>query len=256
MKKIKTISLSSLRTEEDFGFLKLIVTETANLPKEGEGGSPSEISVLSEGSTPALTASVSTFSSAVDAFDAALKDSASVPSSAIASEADSARDASWRGLNNYLKAMTVHPNEDKRSLAVEMKGLCDKYGDPTSLPQTEESGILHNLLQDFDSYLEDTLSSVGVDAWLDDLREKENAFLEAVAARTEQEASRTVGIVKQTRQSADEAYRSLVDLVNALAVVNGDAPYATFIDHVNVLIDQQKSVLKARATNNAKKKEI
>ena len=152
--------------------------------------------------------------------------------------------------------MTVHPDEEKRSLAVEMKGLCDKYGDPTSLPQTEESGILHNLLQDFDSYLEDTLSSVGVDAWLDDLREKENAFLEAVAARTEQEASRTVGIVKQKRQSADEAYRSLVDLVNALAVVNGDAPYATFIDHVNVLIDQQKSVLKARATNNAKKKEI
>lgn len=250
MKKIKTISLSSLRTEEDFGFLKLIVTETANLPKEGEGGSPSEISVLSEGSTPALTASVSTFSSVVDA---ALKDSASVPSSAIASEADSARDASWRGLNNYLKAMTAHPNEDKRSLAVEMKGLCDKYGDPTSLPQTEESGILHNLLQDFDSYLEDTLNSVGVDAWLDDLREKENAFLEAVAARTEQEASRTVGIVKQKRQSADEAYRSLVDLVNALAVVNGDAPYATFIDHVNVLIDQQKSVLKARATRGAKK---
>ena len=222
------------------------------MPKEGEGGSPSEISVLSEGSTPALTASVSTFSSAVDAFDAALKDSASVPSSAIASEADSARDASWRGLNNYLKAMTAHPNEDKRSLAVEMKGLCDKYGDPTSLPQTEESGILHNLLQDFDSYLEDTLNSVGVDAWLDDLREKENAFLEAVAARTEQEASRTVGIVKQKRQSADEAYRSLVDLVNALAVVNGDAPYATFIDHVNVLIDQQKSVLKARATRGAK----
>lgn len=241
MKKIKTISLSSLRTEEDFGFLKLIVTETANLPKE-EGS----------GSSPALTTAVSAFSSAVDAFDAALKDSASVPSSAIASEADAARDAAWCGLNNYLKAMTVHPDESKRSLAIEMKGLCDKYGDPTSLPQTEESGILHNLLQDFDAYLEDFLKSVGVDAWLDALRAKEEAFLDAVADRTEQEASRTVGIVKQTRQSADEAYRSLVDLVNALAVVNGDAPYATFIDHVNVLIDQQKSVLKARATRGAK----
>ena len=61
-----------------------------------------------------------------------------------------------------------------------------------------------------------------------------------------------MGIVKQTRQSTDEAYRSLVDLVNALAVVNGDAPYATFIDHVNVRIDQQKSVLKGRATRGAK----
>ena len=244
MKKIKTISLSSLRTEEDFGFLKLIVTETANLPKEDGSGS-----------SPALTAAKSAFSSAVDAFDAALKDSTKSQCASIAAEADSARDASWRGLNNYLKAITVHPDEEKRSLAVEMKGLCDKYGDPTSLPQTEESGILHNLLQDFDAYLEDVLRSVGADAWVNDLRTKENAFLSAVANRTEEESMRTVGIVKQTRQSADEAYRSLVDLVNALAVVNGDAPYATFINHVNVLIDQQKSVLKARATINAKEEE-
>lgn len=241
MKKIKTISLSSLRTEEDFGFLKLIVTETANLPKEDGSGS-----------SPALTAAKSAFSSAVDAFDAALKDSTKSQCASIAAEADSARDASWRGLNNYLKAITVHPDEEKRSLAVEMKGLCDKYGDPTSLPQTEESGILHNLLQDFDAYLEDVLRSVGADAWVNDLRTKENAFLSAVANRTEEESMRTVGIVKQTRQSADEAYRSLVDLVNALAVVNGDAPYATFINHVNVLIDQQKSLLKARATRGAK----
>lgn len=241
MKKIKTISLSSLRTEEDFGFLKLIVTETANLPKEDGSGS-----------SLALTAAKSAFSSAVDAFDAALKDSTKSQCASIAAEADSARDASWRGLNNYLKAITVHPDEEKRSLAVEMKGLCDKYGDPTSLPQTEESGILHNLLQDFDAYLEDVLRSVGADAWVNDLRTKENAFLSAVANRTEEESMRTVGIVKQTRQSADEAYRSLVDLVNALAVVNGDAPYATFINHVNVLIDQQKSVLKARATRGAK----
>lgn len=163
MKKIKTISLSSLRTEEDFGFLKLIVTETANLPKE-EGS----------GSSPALTTKVSAFSSAVDAFDAALKDSVKSQCASIAAEADSARDASWRGLNNYLKAMTVHPDEEKRSLAVEMKGLCDKYGDPTSLPQTEESGILHNLLQDFDAYIEDVLRSVGADAWVNDLRTKES----------------------------------------------------------------------------------
>ena len=112
MKKIKTISLSSLRTEEDFGFLKLIVTETANLPKEDGSGS-----------SPALTAAVSAFSSAVDTFDAALKDSTKSQCASIAAEADSARDASWRGLNNYLKAMTVHPDEEKRSLAVEMKGL-------------------------------------------------------------------------------------------------------------------------------------
>ncbi|MBB4620450.1 hypothetical protein [Parabacteroides faecis] len=29
-----------------------------------------------------------------------------------------------------------------------MKALINKYGNPTELSQTEESGVLHNLLQD------------------------------------------------------------------------------------------------------------
>ena len=61
--------------------------------------------------------------------------------------------------------------------------------------------------------------------------------------------------MKETRTAAEAAYRSLVDTVNALAMINGDANYATFIDHVNAVIDRQKAILRTRATNNAKKKE-
>ena len=34
MKKIKTFGISALRNEESFGFLKVVVTETDNLPAE------------------------------------------------------------------------------------------------------------------------------------------------------------------------------------------------------------------------------
>ena len=37
-------------------------------------------------------------------------------------------------------------------------------------------------------------------------------------------------------------------------MINGDAEYATFIDHVNAVIDRQKGILKARSTK-AKKEE-
>ena len=83
---------------------------------------------------------------------------------------------------------------------------------------------------------------------------KENAFLAAAAQRTEADAARQVGIVKETRTAAETAYRSLVDTVNALAMINGDAEYATFIDHVNAMIERQKAISKARVTR-AKKKE-
>lgn len=95
---------------------------------------------------------------------------------------------------------------------------------------------------------------MNLDVWITDLKTKENAYLAAAAQRTEADAARQVGIVKETRTAAETAYRSLVDTVKALAMINGDAEYATFIDHVNAMIERQKAISKARVTR-AKKKE-
>ena len=253
MKKIKTISLTSLRVEEYFGFQKLVLAEIANLPgqDEDEPGLP-EVQSTAQ---PALTTAVNSFEAAFNAFDTALKASATNPATATATDADTARDQSWRAANAYVKAMCSHPTADIASAASEAKSLFDKYGDPTSLAQTEESGILHNLLQDLEAFDSAKRTSLNLDVWITDLQEKEDAFLAAAAQRTEEDAARQVGIVKETRTASDAAYRSLVDTVNALAMINGDAEYATFIDHVNAVIDRQKGILKARKTNNAKKKE-
>lgn len=253
MKQIVSFNIARLRVEEDFGFLKLVVAETGNLTSDSD--SPSEINVLAASVPATLTTSIDTFKSAVNAFDNVLKDSATTPSTAIAADADADRDNAWRAANNYLKGMAAYPAEEVRKTAIEVKTLFDKYGDPTALPQTEESGILHNLLQDLKAIDISKLSSIAFKAWLDNLESCEIAFLAAVSQRTEEEAARQVGIVKEKRQAADNAYRSLVELVNALAVVNGDEAYATFVDRVNVIINKQKTVLKTRTTNAKKKGE-
>ena len=241
MKKITTINLTRLRTEEDFGFLKLVLAETENLPAE---------------ETPSiLTAAVNSFETAFNAFDAALKASATNPATASATDADVERDQSWRGINAYVKAMCSHPTDDVASAATEAKSLFDKYGDPTSLAQTEESGVLHNLLQDLETFDSAKRTSLALDVWIADLKTKEEAFLAAAARRMEADAARQVGIVKETRTAAEAAYRSLVDTVNALAMINGDAEYATFIEHVNAVIERQKSILKARTTRAKKEDE-
>ena len=114
---------------------------------------------------------------------------------------------------------------------------------------------MHNLLQDLFALPEEKRTSLALDAWIEDLRAKEEAFLAAVQARTAEEAEKTVGIIKQARQAADLAYDKLAGTVNALVVVEGEATYATFIDHMNTLIDRQKTVLKTRSTLNEKKSE-
>lgn len=238
MKKINTLNVKQLRTEECFGYLKQVLAETPNLPSE---------------ETPAAqTTAVNAFETAFDAFDTALKASATNPATASATDADVERDQSWRGINAYVKAMCAHPTADIATTAAEAKSLFDKYGDPTSLAQTEESGVLHNLLQDLEAFDSGKRTSLNLDVWIADLKTKEEAFLAAAAQRTEADAARQVGIVKETRTVAESAYRSLVDTVNALAMINGDADYTTFIDHVNAVVERQKGILKARKTRGEK----
>ena len=247
MKQLSALNIARLRTEESFGYQKQVVAETANLPISEEEERPGGLSVMAA-TDSVLETKVNEFTTAVDAFDDALKASATNPATATATATDDARDASWRGSNNYLTAMCAHPDEEIAVYAAETKSLFDKYGDPTKLAQTEESGVLHNLLQDLEALDSSKRTALNLDVWITDLKMKENAFLAAAAKRTEADAARQVGIVKETRTASEAAYRSLIDTVNALAMINGDAEYATFIDHVNAMIERQKAISKARVT--------
>ena len=241
MKKIVTLNVKQLRTEECFGYLKLVLAETENLPSE---------------ETPSiLTTSVNTYTDKFNGYDTALKASAVNPATVSVTATDAGRDDAWRGANAYVKAMCNHPTAEVANAAAEVKSLFDKYGDPTSLAQTEESGVLHNLLQDLEAFDSSKRTLLNLDVWITDLKTKEEAFLAAAAERTEADAARQVGIVKETRTAAEAAYRSLVDTVNALAMINGDAAYATFIDHVNAMIERQKAISKARSTRAKKEDE-
>lgn len=254
MKQLSTLNIARLRTEKCFGYLKQVVAETENLPIQEETETPSVVSVLSTVDS-VLKTKVDEFITSYDAFDDALKASSTNPATATATATDNARDAAWRGANNYLTAMCDHPTAEVAANAAEAKSLFDKYGDPTKLAQTEESGILHNLLQDLEAFDSSKRTSLNLDVWIADLKAKEEAFLAAAAERTEADAARQVGIVKETRTAAEAAYRSLVDTVNALAMINGDAEYATFIDHVNAMIERQKAISKARTTRAKKEDE-
>ena len=120
-------------------------------------------------------------------------------------EADDPRDTAWRGVSNYLKAMTMHPDADVAAAAVEGEELVDKYGDPTNLSYTAESGTLHNFLQDLEAIPSEKRTLLGIDPWTARLRKENDAFLLAIQQKAEEKDAREVGVVKEARQEADEA---------------------------------------------------
>ncbi len=260
--KIESFELSRLRTEEAFGFHLLVLAELKYLPSETPiPDEPEEDEPVvqstepQEGSSAILTGTVTNYQTEVSDLDAALKTSNKLNSTAAKSAADKMRDNAWSVANFHLRGMELHPDAVKASTAVEVRELFLKYGNPVDLPQTEESGVFHNLIQDLLAVDSAKLESIFFSTWLDALQTTEAAFLEAAQASTAEEASRVVGAVKTALKAANDAYNKLVETVNAHVIFYGDVPYATFISHLNVLIANQKTILKARKTNAAKKKE-
>lgn len=235
MIKITEFSISRLHTEEDFGFQKRIEGETALLSLETD--------------KPMVDAYIA----ALTAFDKSLKGSRCNSNSADLIHADELVDAAWMGLKAQTTAMLRHPAEENRKAATETYELIRKYGNVSSMARNEEYGSIHNLLQDLNVLGEAKQKLIHIDEWVQELQTRYDEFRKIEDARDAEDAKRITGIIRQSRTEADAAFRTLVERVNALALVNGDEKYATFISHVNVIIDEAHSVLAARETRAGKK---
>ena len=262
MEQIYVFNPIRLRNEEAFGFFKLVISLLPHLLKEAEPENPDVVSV--EGGVSALSGSgevinamleapINAFETAVRAFDETLENSTA--DSAEAKAYEELRDRLWRSNNAYIKAMTAHPNPELAAIAERVKAEFDKYGDVTNLPVVQESGALHNLIQDIQAIPAQDRSKIHYEEWFNALDTAENNYLAAVASRTDVRSEKEVGAVKRTRIEAEAAYTHLVEVVNLLAKVEGDTAYLPFINRMNVLIAEQRATLKARQTRASKAKE-
>ena len=251
MKKIEAFDLKKIHLHENFEFLRKICEKgDACLPTTGDLSAAD----LPESTTTLLTTSLNKLKTKTDAFDTVLKIADSIPASTLAAQADTKRDKAYRDGRRFVTDMTNHPNPDVAAAAKAVLFLYDKYGDPTNKSQDEESSCLYNLMQDLDALEEGILESIHFTEWYAYLKACQDEFLEADKQRTEEKMLKETGAIKTAQTEANQAYRELVDVVNALVLVNGETPYAEFIDFVNVQIADKKAVAKSRSTKSANKK--
>lgn len=238
MKQIVDFTISRLRTEESYNFLSRVKSAAvSNLSLETD------------------QAMVESFVAAVTAFDEALKASAKNSKTAAMQEADSVADLRWSGANGYVKAMRLHPDEETAALANTVYEIFLKYGVLTTMGYDEEYGNYQNLMGDLSTLPAETLTALNLHPWIESMSTALARFQIARDAKTFEDTTRQTGIVKEKRLAAEDSYRTTVQRINALAIVNGEDAYATFIDTVNVMIADLQAVLAGRATKAANQKE-
>ena len=192
---------------------------------------------------------VSNFKVAVAAEDEALKISQKSLLTDDIAKADIDRDALYAGYKKAVEAFLAMPIADMAQAAKVLAQHIKDYKINTAGQLDKETGLLVNFITDLEDKYSAQVAKLGLTAFVTNLKEANERVRMLTLQRTNEKMGVTVGALKAARTSSDDAYRALVKMVNALALVYGEKDYTAFIDYANTEIPHYKrEVLNQKAS--------
>ena len=192
---------------------------------------------------------VSNFKVAVAAEDEALKISQKSLLTDDIAKADIDRDALYAGYKKAVEAFLAMPIADMAQAAKVLAQHIKDYKINTAGQLDKETGLLVNFITDLEDKYSTQVAKLGLTAFVTNLKEANERVRTLTLQRTNEKMGVTVGALKAARSASDEAYRALVKMVNALALVFGEKDYTAFIDYANTEITHYKrEVLNQKAS--------
>lgn len=183
---------------------------------------------------------VSNFKAAVAAEDEALKISQKSLLTDEIAQADSDRDALYAGYKKAVEGFLAMPIADMAQAAKILSQHIKDYKINTADQLDKETGLLVNFISDLEDKYAAQVAKLGLTAFITNLKEANERVRTLTLQRTNEKIGITVGALKTARTASDDAYRALVKMVNALALVFGEKDYTAFIDYVNTEITHYK----------------
>ena len=183
---------------------------------------------------------VNNLKAAVSAEDEALKISQKSLLTDDIAKADNDRDALYAGYKKAVEAFLAMPIADMAQAAKILSQHIKDYKINTADQLDKETGLLVNFISDLEDKYAAQVAKLGLTAFVTNLKEANERVRTLTLQRTNEKIGITVGALKTARTASDDAYRALVKMVNALALVFGEKDYMAFIDYVNTEVTHYK----------------
>lgn len=191
---------------------------------------------------------VNNLKAAVSAEDEALKISQKSLLTDEIAKADNDRDALYAGYKKAIEGFLAMPIADMAQAAKILSQHIKDYKINTADQLDKETGLLVNFISDLEDKYAAQVAKLGLTAFVTNLKEANERVRTLTLQRTNEKISITVGALKTARTASDDAYRALVKMVNALALVFGEKDYTAFIDYVNTEITHYKREVLGKKT--------
>ena len=165
-------------------------------------------------------------------------------------EADNLRDSLYRAYKKAMKTYLDFPIAAQAQAAKALNQHIKDYGIDPAMQLDQETGLLTNFISDLSTKYTEQVTTLGLQSFVAELSSANNKVQTLTAQRTMERTGIVKGALKAARIATDTAYRELVKMTNALALVLGEADYANFIDYVNTEISHYKQeVINGRSTS-------
>ena len=166
-------------------------------------------------------------------------------------EADKLRDDYYRAFKKAVTASEGIPVAAIQEAAVILLQLLKDYRIDPKMQLDKETGLLMNLLDDLQGKNKTQVEALGLMPLVEELKKANDEVIEVTTQRMDESLQTAVGALKTARTATDEAYRDLVKMINAYALVEGDEAYAGFIDYLNAeIVHYKREVLNQKATSS------
>lgn len=167
-------------------------------------------------------------------------------------KADSQRDSLLSGYKKAVSGFLNFPVEALAKAARELWQHLKDYNIDPKMQLDKETGLLINLLTDLEGKYAPQVAALSLTPFVTALKAANEQVRMLTATRTDERTTRTVGALKASRRASDDAYRQLVKMVNAWALVENEADYASFIDYVNTeIVHYKREVLGQKTSASA-----
>lgn len=191
-------------------------------------------------------------------YDLTLKEEDKLKNPEEMNHADAMRDTCMKFLyNGVVFFSNEYPIENKQAAAKRLLEIIKRHGGVkiAHMAQANESGTLTNLMQELETDPSKAdLTLLGFADLTQSLKTFNNTFINSKQLRDRKNALAIMGRTKEARLQVEDAFSTLCQRINALAIIDGEEAYAEIIDTFNHTVKQHLETARQRILAKAKKK--
>jgi hypothetical protein len=156
---------------------------------------------------------------------------------------DNVRDRIFRGFYDAVQSSRNHFNAGKRKAAENINIVLEHYGNIAAKAFDQETAAVDDLRRELDDNYAADVQLLSLNDWLTQLGAENQKFKQLMFERYAEVAQRPTTRMRAARVETDKALRAMLNMVDALIIVNGVEMYTSFISELNAVSERYKKQL-------------